>query len=114
MTTSAASARRLDPRERLTSGGIVLGAIVSVQVGAAVVTTLFDDLKPQGAVLLRSLFGALALLALGAREGAMTIWEAVHDDALTLAPEDARRLAKESGRELREVIRLVAEAARRA
>jgi ATP-dependent exoDNAse (exonuclease V) beta subunit len=36
---------------------------------------------------------ALALLALGAREGAMTIWEAVHDDALTLAPEDARRLA---------------------
>ena len=35
----------------------------------------------------------LALLALGAREGAMTIWEAVHDDALTLAPEDARRLA---------------------
>jgi inner membrane transporter RhtA len=64
MTTSAASARRLDPRERLTSGGMVLGAIVSVQVGAAVVTTLFDDLKPQGAVLLRSLFGALALLAL--------------------------------------------------
>ena len=36
---------------------------------------------------------ALALLALGAREGAMTLWEAVHDDALTLAPEDARRLA---------------------
>ncbi len=35
---------------------------------------------------------ALALLALGAREGAMTLWEAVHDDALTLAPEDARRL----------------------
>jgi ATP-dependent helicase/nuclease subunit A len=35
----------------------------------------------------------LALLALGARQGAMTIWEAVHDDALTLAPEDARRLA---------------------
>ena len=35
---------------------------------------------------------ALALLALGAREGAMTLWEAVHDDALALAPEDARRL----------------------
>ncbi|HEX6621190.1 MAG TPA: UvrD-helicase domain-containing protein, partial [Solirubrobacteraceae bacterium] len=35
---------------------------------------------------------ALALLALGAREGAVTLWEAAHDDALTLAPEDARRL----------------------
>ncbi|MGZ6672724.1 MAG: UvrD-helicase domain-containing protein, partial [Solirubrobacteraceae bacterium] len=36
---------------------------------------------------------ALAVLALGAREGAMTLWEAVHgDDAPTLAPEDARRL----------------------
>jgi ATP-dependent exoDNAse (exonuclease V) beta subunit len=35
---------------------------------------------------------ALALVALGAREGAMTLWEVVHDDALTLAPEDARRL----------------------
>jgi ATP-dependent exoDNAse (exonuclease V) beta subunit len=35
---------------------------------------------------------ALALLALGAREGATTLWEAVHDDAITLAPEDARRL----------------------
>ena len=36
---------------------------------------------------------ALALLALGGREGAMTLWEAVHDDALTLAPDNARRLA---------------------
>jgi ATP-dependent helicase/nuclease subunit A len=35
---------------------------------------------------------ALALLALVAREGATTIWEAVHDEALTPAPEDARRL----------------------
>jgi ATP-dependent helicase/nuclease subunit A len=35
---------------------------------------------------------ALALLALGAREGAVTIWEAAHDDAVALAPEDARRL----------------------
>jgi uncharacterized protein (DUF111 family) len=36
--------------------------------------------------------------------------------AIEWAPEyeDARRLAQESGRELREVIRLVAEAARRA
>ena len=35
---------------------------------------------------------ALALLALVAREGATTIWEAVHDAALAPAPEDARRL----------------------
>jgi ATP-dependent helicase/nuclease subunit A len=35
---------------------------------------------------------ALALLALGAREGAMTIWEAAHDQAVALSPEDARRL----------------------
>jgi ATP-dependent helicase/nuclease subunit A len=35
---------------------------------------------------------ALALLALSAREGRTTIWEAVHDEALAPAPEDARRL----------------------
>jgi ATP-dependent helicase/nuclease subunit A len=36
---------------------------------------------------------ALALLALTAREGTTTIWEAVHDDALTPPPADAERLA---------------------
>jgi ATP-dependent helicase/nuclease subunit A len=36
---------------------------------------------------------ALALLALTAREGATTIWEAVHDGALAPAPADAERLA---------------------
>jgi ATP-dependent helicase/nuclease subunit A len=35
---------------------------------------------------------ALALLAIVAREDAKTIWEAVHDEALAPAPEDARRL----------------------
>ena len=37
---------------------------------------------------------ALALLALAAREGAHAIWDAVRDDALAPAPEDARRLAR--------------------
>ena len=35
---------------------------------------------------------ALALLALVARERGATIWEALHDEALAPAPEDARRL----------------------
>jgi inner membrane transporter RhtA len=43
---------------------LVLGAIVSVQVGAAVATTLFDDLGPTGTVMLRLAFAALVLLAI--------------------------------------------------
>jgi inner membrane transporter RhtA len=43
---------------------MVLGSVVSVQIGAAVATTLFDELQPAGAVLLRTLFGAVVLLAL--------------------------------------------------
>jgi inner membrane transporter RhtA len=47
---------------------LVLGSIVSVQCGAALATTLFDEVGSGGAVLLRSLFAALALLGL-ARSG---------------------------------------------
>jgi inner membrane transporter RhtA len=54
----------LSERERLTAGGMVLASVISVQTGAAVATTLFDELKPEGAVLLRTGFGALMLLAL--------------------------------------------------
>ena len=43
--------------------GLVLGGIVSVQVGAAVATTLFDELGPTGTVLLRVLFAAVVLVA---------------------------------------------------
>lgn len=43
---------------------LVLGALVSVQSGAALATTLFDSIGPAGAVLLRAGFGALALLVL--------------------------------------------------
>jgi inner membrane transporter RhtA len=47
--------------ERATSIGLVIGAIASLQLGAALATTLFDDLGPAGAVLLRTGFGALIL-----------------------------------------------------
>jgi inner membrane transporter RhtA len=43
---------------------LVLGAIVTVQSGAALATTLFDELGPAGAVLLRSLFAAVVLVAI--------------------------------------------------
>lgn len=43
---------------------LTLGSIVSVQCGSALATTLFDEIGPAGAVLLRALFGALVLLAL--------------------------------------------------
>jgi inner membrane transporter RhtA len=44
--------------------GLVLGAIVSVQAGAAVATTLFDELGPTGTVMLRIVLGALVLIAI--------------------------------------------------
>jgi inner membrane transporter RhtA len=41
-----------------------MGAVASVQLGAAIATTLFDDLGPAGTVLLRTGFAAVALLLL--------------------------------------------------
>jgi inner membrane transporter RhtA len=49
--------------ERATSITLVLGGVVSVQVGAAVATTLFDELGPPATVFVRLLFAALALVA---------------------------------------------------
>jgi inner membrane transporter RhtA len=46
---------------------MVLGSIVSVQSGAALATTLFDEVGPWGAVLMRAGFGALTLLAIAHR-----------------------------------------------
>lgn len=42
----------------------MLGGVLSVQVGAALATTLFDRLAPTGTVLVRILFAAVVLLAL--------------------------------------------------
>ena len=43
---------------------LVLAGVVSVQVGAALATTLFDDLGPAGTVLLRVALAALVLAAI--------------------------------------------------
>lgn len=43
--------------------GLVLGGVVSVQVGAATATKLFDELGPTGTVMLRLAFAAIVLLA---------------------------------------------------
>jgi len=43
---------------------LVLGAVISVQVGAAIATTLFDELGPAGTVFLRIAFSALVLVAI--------------------------------------------------
>jgi inner membrane transporter RhtA len=43
---------------------LVLGGVVSVQVGAALATTLFDELGPAGTVLLRVALAALVLAAI--------------------------------------------------
>lgn len=50
--------------ERRIATGLVLTGIVSVQVGSALATTLFDELGPGGAVFLRTLFAAAVLLAI--------------------------------------------------
>jgi inner membrane transporter RhtA len=48
---------------RAPSGALVVGAITSVQFGAAIAATLFDSVGPAGTVLLRLAFGSLVLLA---------------------------------------------------
>jgi inner membrane transporter RhtA len=48
----------------MTSMTLVMGAIASVQIGAAIATTLFDELGPAGTVLLRTGFAAVVLVLL--------------------------------------------------
>src|SRR5256885_3438839 len=55
---------RLSGAERATSIGLVMGSVLSVQIGAAVATTLFDELGPSGTVLLRTAFAAVILVAI--------------------------------------------------
>lgn len=47
---------------RAPSGGLVLGAIASVQLGSALATKLFEQIGPSGAVLLRLLSASIVLL----------------------------------------------------
>ena len=49
---------------RIPSGGLVVGAITSVQFGSAIAATLFARIGPGGAVLMRMLFGAVIVVAL--------------------------------------------------
>jgi inner membrane transporter RhtA len=46
------------------AAGLVLTGVFSVQAGAALATTLFDEVGPAGTVLLRTLFAAVVLLVL--------------------------------------------------
>lgn len=46
------------------AAALVLSAIVSIQVGAAIATTLFDEVGPGGAVFLRISLAAMVLVAL--------------------------------------------------
>src|SRR2546423_11877151 len=78
---------RLSGAERATSIGLVMGSVLSVQVGAAVATTLFDELGPAGAGVLPPRLGALILLAVwrpalpraarGALRDAVLLWIAL-------------------------------------
>lgn len=60
MTSSAEAAR---PRPGV-APLMILGAVASVQLGAAAATTLFDEVGPSGTVLYRLLFAAALLLAI--------------------------------------------------
>jgi inner membrane transporter RhtA len=53
---------RIGPLARAPSGALVLGAIASVQFGAAIAATLFARIGPGGTVFLRLLFGTVVLL----------------------------------------------------
>lgn len=63
---------------------LVLASIVAVQCGAALATGLFDEVGTAGAVFLRAVFGALALVALS-RGAPLRTREWPHRDVLLLA-----------------------------
>lgn len=63
---------------------LVLVSIVSVQCGSALATGLFDEVGTAGAVFLRAVFGALALVAL-TRGAPLRTREWPHRDVLLLA-----------------------------
>jgi inner membrane transporter RhtA len=64
MTASVSRASGAGPLAGAPSGVLVVGAIASVQFGAALAATLFRQLSPGGTVLLRLAFAAIILLVL--------------------------------------------------
>jgi len=68
--------------ERATSIGLVLGAVFSVQIGAAVATTLFDKLGPPATTLLRTGFAAIILVAIWRPGVPRTVDERLRDAVL--------------------------------
>ena len=75
-------------RRRAGSVGLVLGAATSVPIGAALATTLFDEVGPPGTVLLRLLFAALVLLAIWRprlRDHGPRAWRLIAAFGLTMA-----------------------------
>jgi inner membrane transporter RhtA len=63
--------------------GLTLGSIVAVQSGSALATGLFDTVGPLGAVFLRTLFGAVLLVALS-RGALLRARERPHRDVILL------------------------------
>ncbi len=64
MNREVGGERRSVGRERAAGVGLVVGAAVSPQVGAAFAVTLFDELGPGGAAFLRLALGAIILWAI--------------------------------------------------
>jgi inner membrane transporter RhtA len=82
MAATASTPAERDDRTRA-AALLTLGSIVSVQCGSALATTLFDSVGSSGAVFLRALFGALALLAL-TRGAPLLMREWRHRDVVLL------------------------------
>src|SRR3954447_2374158 len=59
-----ASAQGLPGLDRVPPIGLVLCAVTSIQFGAALAATMFDDLGPAGTSVLRLGFAAIILVAL--------------------------------------------------
>jgi inner membrane transporter RhtA len=82
MTASETAAARAEQRTR-SAALLTLSSIVSVQLGAALATTLFAEIGSSGAVFLRALFGALVLVAL-TRAAPLRTREWPHRDVVLL------------------------------
>lgn len=83
MATSAAGNPEAGARAR-GAALLVLASIVAVQCGSALATSLFDEVGTTGAVFLRAVFGALALVALS-RGAPLRTREWPHRDVFLLA-----------------------------